>query len=177
MAKNEVKVTMRRQLVVDSYAAGDTCRETVNKVLADPRFVGTKPAVIRQDRKWAHEVFVELMDKDSVLDDAKDVYLRRNRALREIAITEHQVGKKCEACGNVVRFVDPRALKIAVDLDKDEAKVAGVYTESVTIRTEDAKGFVASVLDMIDKLSPDPGTRVGMLSALQEIAAANNIGG
>lgn len=162
----------RRAFVGGLYVQGHRAREIHRLVQGDPRFEACTVKTIYKDIAYCKQMFHEI-DELGSLDDAKDVYERRNRDLREVALKGKRLGKKC-SCGEVIYFDDPRYLKIAADLDKDMAKVDGVYAEKVVLQVDDARDMVRRIMNAIDRHS-DAHTRDAILAEL--VSIARDIGG
>lgn len=155
-------------MVAEMYAAGAAAREIHKAVLDRWGEDAAALKTIQGDITHIRSKWQELEQLDAI-ESARETYVRRNRGLREAAMSGKQLGKDCPECGHTVYFEDPRYLKIAADLDKDAAKLDGVYQERVTITVDSAQDLITQLLNQVDKYC-DAATREKILAGFAEIA-------
>lgn len=136
----------RRLSVAKLYAKGYSPKEIWQRIDAmEVRgkypYAGIKIKSIKRDielvtDKWS-EAFKELRDLENPMHE----YLQKSSSLRDLALTE---------CRTDDGTMDVRGIKLAADLDKNIAKVQGVYNEKLVIQVEDAQKLVSRFVDIID---------------------------
>jgi len=137
--KTNGNVELRRVEVARMVAQGSTPREIWLKL--SEKYKNCTLATFKRDiemvkKKWA-EAYSSLYD----LDNPRQEYEQRNSTMRDLALSEAVMDDG---------RMDVRNIKLASDLDKDMAKVKGVYSEKLVIQVEDAQKLIARMVDLID---------------------------
>ena len=151
---------VRRVEIAKMYARGVSPTNIWKNLIAFPEYEGMSLKTIYSDirkikEKWG-DAYKELND----LENPRLEYELKNADLREMALKESVMedGRK-----------DVRNIKLASDLDKDLAKVQGVYSEKIVIQVEDAQKLIARITDIIDT-ETDGDLRERMMDRLLSVA-------
>jgi len=134
--------TRRRAEIATMYARGMTPKEIWVKISENPKYNGIAMGTIHGDIKKVRDKWSEALVELNSLENPRLEYEQRVSSLRELALEEARMDDG---------RMDVRNIKLASDLDKDIAKVKGVYNERLVIQIEDAQKLVAMMVDIIDQ--------------------------